>query len=110
MLFQRLKLVTLVQIYIDMNISELIMIAVFIIALFLINIFLSKRYLSKIAPDKIETVRLIVLSFILGTYYSTAFGGTHGIGFQVALIILTGYLIYRSYRLIKGLNTKEAYQ
>lgn len=92
-----------------MDISEWVMIAVFIVALFFINRFLSKRYLSKIAPGKVEAVRLIGLAFLLGIFYSTMFEATHGIGIQALLLaILTAYLIYRSYRLIKGLNAKEA--
>jgi hypothetical protein len=93
---------------IDMSPAELIMIIIFIVALFFINIFLSKRYLSKIAPDKIEGVRLIGLAFLLGIFYATAFGSTHGKGLPVALVILTAYFIQRSYKWIKGLNAKEA--
>lgn len=91
-----------------MNISEGIVIAVFIVALFFINRFLSKRYLSKVDPDKLEGVRLIAFAFLLGTFCATAFEGTHGIGFQVVLVILTAHFIQRSYKWIKGLSVKEA--
>ncbi|MCO5234676.1 MAG: hypothetical protein M9933_00290 [Chitinophagaceae bacterium] len=69
---------------------------------------MNKRYLSKIAPEKVEVVKLIGLAFILGVFYFKNFEGSRGIGFQIALAILTAHLIYRSYKLIQKLNTKEA--
>lgn len=91
-----------------MSLIELTMIIVFIVVFFSINRFLSKRYLSKITPDKMEGVRFIGLAFLLGTFYSTAFGGNHSKGFLVALVILTVHFIQRSHKRIKGLNVKEA--
>jgi hypothetical protein len=85
-----------------MNFSEWIVIAVFIVALFFINRFLSKRYLSKVDPDKLEGMRLIMLAFLLGTFCFTAFEGTHGISFQVALVILTAHFIQRIYKWMNG--------
>lgn len=90
-----------------MSLIELTMIIVFIVVFFSINRFLSKRYLSKITPE-MEGVRLIGLAFLLGTFYSTAFGGNHSKGFLVALVILTVHFIQRSHKWIKGLNVKEA--
>lgn len=87
-----------------MNTSEWIIITVFIIGFFFINSFVSKRFLYKIAPDKIEAIKLIGLSFLLGIFYAKAFDGGHGIGFQIALVAVTFLFIYRSYKWIKGLN------
>ncbi|HRQ49685.1 MAG TPA: hypothetical protein PLR74_04065 [Agriterribacter sp.] len=91
-----------------MNISGWIIIVVFIVALFFINRFLNRKYLSKTAPEKVEVVRLIGLAFLLGVFYFKAFEDARGIGFQIALAILTAYLIYRSYRLIKGMSSEKA--
>ncbi|MBS1751991.1 MAG: hypothetical protein JST63_18985 [Bacteroidetes bacterium] len=85
-----------------MNISEWIVITVFIVALLFINRFLSKRYQSKVDPDKLEGVRLIVLAFLLGTFCFTAFEGTHGIGLQVVLVVLTAHFIQRIYKWMNG--------
>lgn len=89
-----------------MNNSEWVLIVVFIVGLFFLQQFLSKRYLNKLDPDKVEGMRLIMFAFFLGSFYSTALEGTHGIGFQVGLVILTAYFIYRSYKWMKGMNHK----
>ncbi len=91
-----------------MNTPEWITISAFIIGFFFINGFVSKRYLYKMAPDKLEAIKLIGLSFLLGIFYTKAFNGGHGIGFQIALVAVTLHFIYRSYKWIKGLNATKA--